>query len=131
MWTENEIKKLRKHAFDVFKTEIPLSAEIEKIQIFLDQSGFEFKRESPTLVKTVGYQLRWLPNFWHFPLEIDLPNDVLLIIRESCKTLLDNRCYELAGLCGYRLPEDGDSENPLNGVASPLTDLGGGISTDA
>ena len=31
MWTEKEIKNLRKFAHNTFQTEIPLSAEIEKI----------------------------------------------------------------------------------------------------
>ena len=34
MWTEKEIKNLRNYAYQVFKTEIPLSGEIEKLQIF-------------------------------------------------------------------------------------------------
>ena len=101
MWTEKEIKSLRKHAYDVFKTEIPLSGEIEKIQIFLDQSKMEFKKVSPKLVKTVTATMQWVPNFWNFPMEIEIPDSVMGTIREQCGVLLGQKCDELAGLCGY------------------------------
>ena len=101
MWTEKEIKSLRKHAYDVFKTEIPLSGEIEKIQIFLDQSKMEFKKVSPKLVKTVTATVQWVPNFWNFPMEIEIPDSVMGTIREQCGVLLGQKCDELAGLCGY------------------------------
>lgn len=101
MWTEKEIKSLRKHAYDVFKTEIPLSGEIEKIQIFLDQSKMEFKKVSPKIVKTVTATVQWVPNFWNFPMEIEIPDSVMGTIREQCGVLLGQKCDELAGLCGY------------------------------
>ena len=101
MWTEKEIKSLRKYAYDVFKTEIPLSGEIEKIQIFLDQSKMGFKKMSPKIVKTVTATVQWVPNFWNFPMEIEIPDSVMGIIRDQCGVLLNQRCDELAGLCGY------------------------------
>jgi len=101
MWTEKEIKSLRKYAYDVFKTEIPLSGEIEKIQIFLDQSKMGFKKVNPKIVKTVTATVQWVPNFWNFPMEIEIPDSVMGVIREQCGVLLNKRCDELAGLSGY------------------------------
>jgi hypothetical protein len=101
MWEEKEIKKLRKHAFDTFQTEIPLSGEIEKIQIFLNQSQMGFKKMSPKIIKTNNVTLQWVPNFWTFPMEVDIPDCILDGLREECKRLLDTRCDELARLSEY------------------------------
>ena len=101
MWTDKEIKSLRNYAYQVFKTEIPLSGEIEKIQLFLDQSGMGFKKVSPKLIKTVTATVQWCPNFWTFPLEIEIPESVLGELRKQCVNLLNTRCDELATLCGY------------------------------
>ena len=100
-WTEKDIKNLRKHAHKVFKTEIPLSGEIEKIKMFLDQSEFEFRKDNPKLVKTTNVGIRWFPNFWEAQMEIDIPTDVLEIVRSQCVDLLSKKCDELASLCGY------------------------------
>lgn len=100
-WSEKDIKELRKHAYNVFKTEIPLSGEIEKIQIFLDHSDMGFTKASPRLIKTVNTTVQWFPNFWHYPMEVDIPESVLTVIREQCGILLNQKCDELAGLCGY------------------------------
>lgn len=110
MWTENEIKDLRKHAYDVFKTEIPLSGEIEKIQIFLDQSKMGFKKVNPKLIKTVSATVQWCPNFWNYPLEIDIPDSVMDAIRDQCGNLLAQRCDELAGLCNYKHAKEQEAE---------------------
>ena len=101
MWEEKEIKKLRKHAFDTFQTEIPLSGEIEKIQIFLNQSQMGFKKMSPKIIKTNNVKLQWTPNFWTFPMEVDIPASILENLRTECKRLLDTRCDELARLSEY------------------------------
>lgn len=53
MWTDKEIKNLRAYAYELFKTEIPMSGEIEKIQLFINQSKYGFKKANPKLVKTV------------------------------------------------------------------------------
>lgn len=108
MWTEEEIKKLRKYAAEIFKTEIPLSAEIEKIQIFINQSKPGYKKMSSKLVKTNSVRLMWLPDFWVFPVEVEIPENIMGIILEQSKTLLDQRCDELAALCGYKM---GDNTN--------------------
>ena len=102
MWEEKEIKKLRKHAFDTFQTEIPLSGEIEKIQIFLNQSQMGIKKMSPKIIKTNNVKLQWTPNFWTFPMEVEIPESIIGTIRTECENLLDVRCDELAKLCGYR-----------------------------
>ena len=101
MWTDKEIKSLRTHAYNVFKTEIPLSGEIEKIQIFLEQSGMGFKKMNPKLIKTSNVTLQWVPNFWTFPMEIEIPESVMNEVRKQCVNLLNTRCDELATLCGY------------------------------
>ena len=109
MWTEKEIKSLRNYAYQVFKTEIPLSGEIEKLQIFIEQSGMGFKKVSPKLIKTVTATVQWCPNFWTFPLEIEIPECVLGELRKQCVNLLNTRCDDLARLCGYtnRIPDTG------------------------
>ena len=101
MWTEKEIKRLRLHAHKTLKTEIPLSGEIEKIQVFLDQSEMEFRKENPKLVKTTNVGIRWFPNFWEGQMEIEIPANVLEIVRLQCRELLSKKCDELASLCGY------------------------------
>ena len=115
--TENEIKDLRKHAYDVFKTEIPLSGEIEKIQLFLDQSKMGFKKVNPKLIKTVSATVQWCPNFWNYPLEIDIPDSVMDAIRDQCGNLLAQRCDELAGLIMF----PGHLELLLMTRSSPVT----------
>lgn len=109
MWTEKEIKNLRTYAYQVFKTEIPLSGEIEKLQIFIEQSGMGFKKVSPKLVKTVTATVQWCPNFWTFPMEIEIPESALEELRKQCVNLLNSRCDDLARLCGYtnRTPDIG------------------------
>lgn len=102
MWEEKEIKKLRKYAFDTFQTEIPLSAEIEKIQLFVDQSKMGYKNVSPRLIKTNNVKLLWTPNFWTFPMEVEIPESIMGAIRTECENLLSVRCDELAKLCGYK-----------------------------
>ena len=101
MWEEKEIKKLRKHAFDTFQTEIPLWGEIEKIQICLNQSQVGFKKISPKIIKTNNVKLRWTPSFWTFPMEVDIPASILENLRTECKRLLDAKCDELARLSEY------------------------------
>lgn len=110
MWTEKEIKDLREYAYDVFKTEIPLSGEIEKIQIFLDQSKMGFGKLKPKIIKTVTETVKWIPNFWNYPMEIELPDSVMGVIRDQCGNLLYQRCDELAGLCGYEHAKEQEAE---------------------
>lgn len=104
-WTKKEIKELRKHAYRVFGTEIPLSSEIEKIELFLEQKDFGFF-DLPKITKTVQYSLRWFPNYWTHPMEIEIPNDVMEAIHKQCEVLLYERCNSLAELCGYKKEEE-------------------------
>ncbi|HZJ98500.1 MAG TPA: hypothetical protein VFC79_00750 [Tissierellaceae bacterium] len=103
MWTEKEIKNLRKFAHNTFQTEIPLSVEIEKIQLFVSQSKMGgYKDMGLKLIKTNNIKLQWIPNFWTFPMEVEIPESIMGTIRTECENLLDVRCDELAKLCGYR-----------------------------
>jgi len=103
-WTKKDIKELRLYAYKVFGTELPLSAEIEKISLFLDQKDFGFV-DIPKLKKTVTYSLRWFPNYWTHPMEIDIPEPVMEAIYKQCEGLLYERCNSLAELCGYKKDE--------------------------
>ena len=105
MWTEKEIKNLRKFAYNTFQTEIPLSVEIEKIQLFVNQSKMGYKNVSPKLIKTNNVKLQWTPNFWTFPIEVEIPESIMGAIRTECENLLGVRCDELAKLCGYEQAE--------------------------
>ena len=102
MWTEKEIKSLRKFAYDTFQTEIPLSAEIEKLQLFVDRSKMGYKNVSLKLIKTNNIKLQWTPNLWTFPMEVEIPESVMGALNTECENLLDVRCNELAKLCGYK-----------------------------
>lgn len=102
MWTGKEISELRKKAYETFGTEIPLSAEILKLVVFLEQCRFNFKRELPKLTRTVRYSLKWLPNFWMYPIEAEIPIDAIPIIESAVHELLNARCDELADMCGYK-----------------------------
>jgi uncharacterized protein with von Willebrand factor type A (vWA) domain len=102
MWTEKEIKNLRKFAYNTFQTEIPLSAEIEKIQLFVDQSKMGYKNVNPRLIKTNNVKLLWTPKFWTFQMEVEIPESIMGAIRTECENLLSIRCDELAKLCGYK-----------------------------
>lgn len=102
IWTEEEIKHLKKYAAETFKTEIPLSAEIEKIQLFIQQNT-GYRKIGSKLVRTNSVGLRWLPDFWTYPVEVDIPDNIMGIILEQSKTLLDQRCDELSNLCGYKM----------------------------
>ena len=110
MWTEKEIKDLRNQAYDLFKTEIPLSGEIEKIQVFINQSQYGFRKASPKLIKTIKSAIEWIPNYWTFPMEIDIPDSVMDIIRQQCTEMMYSKCDELATLCNYQPDKTAEAE---------------------
>lgn len=112
-WTDKEIKNLRTHAYNVFKTEIPLSGEIEKIQLFIEQSEMSFKKATPKLMKTTTVSLHWVPNFWTYPMEIEIPESILDELRKECMNLLDFRCDELAKLSGYNMQKKETKEKTM------------------
>lgn len=101
MWTLEKIKELRSHAYKTFGIEIPLSTEIEKIQLFLEQSSSEIKHNLPRIIKTVSFSVRWLPNFWNHPMEVDFPEVGITAFRNAMIDVLNDYCDKLAGLSGY------------------------------
>ena len=102
MWTLEKIKELRSYAQKYFGTELPISEEILKLSLFLEQSNYEFKRDLPKIERVVKYTLRWLPNFWTSPMDIEIPKEVMDSLRSSVSDLLEQRCDTLAQMCGYQ-----------------------------
>lgn len=100
MWTSEEIKKLRQYANEYFGVEIPLSAQIEEIRFFLDQSRIKFN-EKPKLIKAVRYTLKWFPNYWNQMMEIEMPDEAIGYVREAFERELELKCAKLADMSKY------------------------------
>lgn len=103
-WTKKDIKELRLCAYKVFGTELPLSTEIEKISLFLEQKDFGFAN-APKLMKNINYSLKWFPNYWGHSMEIEIPESIMETIYKQCEVLLYERCNSLAELCKCKKEE--------------------------
>jgi len=101
-WSDKEIKDLRKFAHKTFGVEIPLSVEIEKIALFMSQHAQQsIEDNSIRINKVYKYVLSWIPCHWNRLMEMDIPTSIMDLVYEKIPVLLQERCDELAKLCGY------------------------------